>query len=152
MDPLSQHTTGGMACGAEPQSSLHSLGRLLWAQGSATLVCTRQNAAPGGTLALRAPSSFLWARHSLCQAMTFPAAGTHAPVPHSGTHARAGQGGLGHRAAPSPGRGHTHRHGTALAHLSEHLNLPALYDGAIQLLPCPVGICASFKSYKPKTL
>lgn len=42
--------------------------------------------------------------------------------------------------------------GRALAHLSEHLNLPALYDRAIQLLSCPVGICASFKSYKPKTL
>lgn len=55
--------------------------------------------------------------------------------------------------SPEPGQGtRTRRHGTALAHLSEHLNLPALYDGAIQLLPCPVGICASFKSYKPKTL
>lgn len=58
------------------------------------------------------------------------------------------------KASPAPGRAQgTQAHaGMALAHLSEHLNLPALYDGAIQLLPCPVGICASFKSYKPKTL
>lgn len=65
------------------------------------------------------------------------------PVLHSGTHAHTGQ-------AP-PGHAHG-RAGRALAHLSEHLNLPALYDCAIQLLSCPVGICASFKSYKPKTL
>lgn len=50
------------------------------------------------------------------------------------------------------GGGDARTRSMALAHLSEHLNLPALYDGAIQLLPCPVGICASFKSYKPKTL
>lgn len=61
--------------------------------------------------------------------------------------------------APPAGRGARgsagdaqHTAGRALAHLSEHLNLPALYDRAIQLLSCPVGICASFKSYKPKTL
>lgn len=65
----------------------------------------------------------------------------------------------GHRVSPAPalpchrpGQGGRTHAAMALAHLSEHLNLPALYDGAIQLLPCPVGICASFKSYKPKTL
>lgn len=68
----SQHRAGGLACGAEPQSSLQSLGWLLRARGPARLVCTRQNAAPADTLALRAPGRFLWARHSLCQATTVP--------------------------------------------------------------------------------
>lgn len=72
----------------------------LWARRSARLVCIRQNAAPADTPALCAPGRFLWARHSLCQATTFPAADTHAPVPHSGTHARAGPSYLGH---PGPG-------------------------------------------------
>lgn len=92
----------GQHAGQSPKAPCRAWGgcAALWARGSARLVCTRQNAAPADTPALCAPGRFLWARHSLCQAMTFPAADTHAPVPHSGTHARAGHSYLGH---PGPG-------------------------------------------------
>lgn len=173
----------------EPLSSLQSSGRLRSGHGgcgqlgSARPLCNRakRRRSPGRCPCPPRTQAVRDGRSSR-QVMTFPAAGTHAPVPHSRTHARAGQaspGACGTGSCPGavpkrplprlspaqgpraalpclqpPGRAEgTHAHaGMALAHLSEHLNLPALYDGAIQLLPCPVGICASFKSYKPKTL